>query len=192
MADRTRPRSTLEGAVSTVTFSGSAGSVPLAKSPHLLPSCGGGRRQAGFSLLEVVVAFAILALSLGLLMQVFSRALSTTALSGDYSRATTLAQSHLDAVGVDIPLEPGSYSGEPEDGLSWQVLIEPYELGDIGWEPAVDSFLVTAVISWGEGGNRHRRISLSTLRLASPSDLPGLTSIGESVRAEARQDAEHP
>jgi general secretion pathway protein I len=192
MADRTRPGSTLEGAVSAVTFSGSEGSVSLPESPHLLPSRGGGRRQAGFSLLEVVVAFAILALSLGLLMQLFSRALSTTALSGDYSRAATLAQSRLDAVGVDIPLEPGSYSGEPEDGLSWQVLIEPYELGDLTWEPTLDSFLVTVVISWGEASNRHRRIGLSTLRLASPGDSPGLTSRGESVRRESRRDADQP
>jgi len=88
----------------------------------------GGCTQGGFSLLEVVVAFAILALSLGLLIQIFSRALQTTTLSGDYSRAATLAQAHIEAVGIDIPLEPGSYGGDAQDGFSWQVSIAPYEL----------------------------------------------------------------
>ena len=130
--------------------------------------------QGGFSLLEVVVAFAILALSLGLLIQVFSRALNTTALSGDYSRAATLAQARLDAVGVDVPLEPGSYSGEPEDGFSWQVFIEPYEPEDLPWELPLASFLVTSVISWDNGGGKQRGISLTTLRLGEDSAFAGL------------------
>jgi general secretion pathway protein I len=131
-------------------------------------------RQRGFSLLEVVVAFAILALSLGVLIQVFSRALNTTALSGTYSRAATLAEARLNSVGIEIPLEPGSYSGEPESGFSWRVFIEPYEIEDSAWESVVESFRVTSVASWGEGSEEGRQVSLSTMRLASPSDLRGL------------------
>ena len=130
--------------------------------------------QGGFSLLEVVVAFAILALSLGLLIQLFSRALNTTALSGDYSRAATLAQARLDAVGVYVPLEPGSYSGEPEDGFSWQVFIEPYEPEGLPWELPLDSFLVTSVVSWDDGGGKQRETSLTTLRLGETSAFAGL------------------
>lgn len=135
-----------------------------------------GRRQGGFSLLEVVVAFAILALSLGILIQVFSRALNATALSGDYSRAATLAEARLNAIGVDIPLEPGSYTSDPEDGLSWKVFIEPYAPDDDAWEPMFDAFLVTSVISWDEGGGKRRQVSLSSLRLAPSSEPPGLGS----------------
>jgi len=95
MADRSRPYGLLESRVTSYPRSSSG------------PTCGG-CAQGGFSLLEVVVAFAILVLSLGLLIQIFSRALNTTVLSGDYSRAATLAQAHLNAEGIDIPLEPGS------------------------------------------------------------------------------------
>uniref|UniRef100_UPI0035939C60 type IV pilus modification PilV family protein n=1 Tax=Thiocapsa sp. TaxID=2024551 RepID=UPI0035939C60 len=49
--------------------------------------------QSGFSLLEVLVAFAILAVSLGVLMQIFSQATRTTLLSSQYSRAASLAES---------------------------------------------------------------------------------------------------
>ena len=63
---------------------------------------GASGRQAGFSLLEVLVAFAILALSLGVLLQIFSRAMSTTAVSGSYSRAAAMAEARLAEVGVTI------------------------------------------------------------------------------------------
>lgn len=134
------------------------------------------RAQRGFSLLEVLVAFAILALSLGLLIQIFAQALNTTALSGEYSRATTLAETHLNAVGIDIPLEPGNYDGEPENGLSWQVFIEPFEPDNDAWEPVLEAFLVTSVVSWDTGGDKRRRISLSSLRLGSPLHTAGLDS----------------
>ena len=127
-----------------------------------------GTFQAGFSLLEVVVAFAILALSLGLLIQVFSQAMNTTALSGTYSRAATLAEARLNSVGVEIDLEPGTHSGEPEEGLGWQVSIEPYDLGEVPWEPALEPLMVTALVFWEEALGR-RQIVLSTLRLADSS-----------------------
>jgi general secretion pathway protein I len=118
----------------------------------------------GFSLLEVMVAFAILALTLGLLIQVFSRAMNATALSATYSRAATLAEARLNAVGIDIPLAPGAYGGEPEDGLAWQVLIEPYDAVDTDWELPAQPYRITAVVSWDTAGGE-RQVTLSTLRL---------------------------
>jgi general secretion pathway protein I len=123
-----------------------------------------GGAQHGFSLLEVLVAFSVLALSLGLLIQVFSRALTSTALSATYSRATAVAESRLNAVGIDIPLEAGVHGGEPEDGLAWELLIEPYEIGDQLWELPAQPYLVTAVVTW-ETAQGERRIALTTLRL---------------------------
>ena len=154
-------------------------------SPHPRP----GRGQGGFSLLEVVVALAILALCLGLLIQIFSRALSTTALSGAYSRATTLAQARLDDVGLDIPLEPGSYSGEPEDGIAWEVQIAPYDLRGLPWEPTFDVFVVTSEVSWEGRNNKTRQISLSTLRFADSSGLRDLVPAGEPDRGTRRPGA---
>ncbi len=142
-----------------------------------------GAREAGFSLLEVVVAFAILALSLGLLIQVFSQAMNTTVLSGTYSRAATLAEARLNSVGVEIDLEPGTHSGEPEDGLGWQVSIEPYDPGELPWEPALEPLLVTAVVFWDDARGR-RQVSLSTLRLTDSSG-----DLGFSASPNAAQPA---
>lgn len=124
-------------------------------------------RQCGFSLLEVLVAFAVLALSLGVLMQVFSRAVNTTVLSAERSRAAALAEARLNAVGLDIPLALGTYTGDPEDGLDWEVFVSPYELGESAWESPFTPYVVTAVARWGEG-ERAREMSLTSLRLGEP------------------------
>jgi general secretion pathway protein I len=117
----------------------------------------------------VLVAFAILALSLGVLLQIFSRAMNTTALSETYSRAVSLAEAKLNSVGADIPLEEGVHSGDPEDGMDWIVNIEPYQLQDAtqAWvsdSPPAQPYLITAVASWPSNAGG-RRVVLRSIRL---------------------------
>ena len=125
--------------------------------------------QQGFSLLEVLVAFAILALSLGVLMQIFSRAMNATSVSETYSRAVALAEAKLNSVGADIPLEEGVHSGDPEDGMDWIVNIEPYQLQDptqawLGENPPAQPYLITAVAS-SPSISSARRVVLRSVRL---------------------------
>ena len=128
-------------------------------------------RQSGFSLLEVLVAFAILAVSLGVLMQIFSRGMLTTLAAAQYSRAASLAEARLAAVGSAIPLAAGATSGEPEDGFAWELSIVPTELTEEApglvlstQAPPVTPYRVTVTILW-QDGSRLRRLTLSTLRL---------------------------
>lgn len=133
-------------------------------------------RLGGFSLLEVLVAFAILAISLGVLLQIFSRSTTTTIATAQYSRAAALAQSRLAAVGSAIPLKEGTASGEPEDGFAWELGMTPVVLGEepvtpglSSSEPAVRAYRVTVTVLWPDG-RRVRRLTLSTLRLGGPVD----------------------
>jgi len=143
-------------------FSGPAPQKPtegLLRQPH---------GEEGFTLLEVLVAFAVLALTMGVLVEVFSQAIGNTIQSGAYSRAAALAEARLGAVGTDIPLQAGTYNGPPEDGMAWQVVIAPYDLGESGWQAPLQPYLVTATAGWGESDHT-REVSLSTLRLGAPA-----------------------
>ncbi len=126
--------------------------------------------QAGFSLLEVLVAFAVLAVSLGVLMQIFSRSTLTTITMSQYSRAVALAEARLAAVGSAIPLREGSVSGAPEDGFAWEQGIVQVQLADTqdtglsATVPTVLTYRVTVTVLW-QDAKRARRLALSTLRL---------------------------
>jgi general secretion pathway protein I len=107
------------------------------------------------------------------LLQIFQRAMSTTAVSADYSRIVALAEAKLAAVGADIPLEEGVHTGEPEDGMDWVVSIEPYQPeGWLGEDPApqLQPYRVTAVAALPTLGGT-RQVTLRSLRLGTSFDV---------------------
>ncbi|MCP8899364.1 prepilin-type N-terminal cleavage/methylation domain-containing protein [Gilvimarinus xylanilyticus] len=81
-------------------------------------------RQIGFSLLEMVVAVAILGISLGMLYQAAGGATRSISTTEDYAYAVTMAQSLLANYSVVDP-EGVSASGSTEDGYRWQVSTKP-------------------------------------------------------------------
>lgn len=139
-------------------------------------------RQRGFSLLEVLVAFAILALTLGVLMNIFARASRAAVLSGQYSQAAALAESKLNALGTELPLEEGTLTGEPENGFAWEITVIPIELEqeittDLATtvEPTITPYRLTATVLWQDGAQA-RRVTFVTLRFAATADVAQLES----------------
>src|SRR5688572_25301296 len=80
---------------------------------------GHGRSQRGFTLLEAIVALAILGMSLGLLYRVAGGAIRTVGEARQISRAALVAESVLQLRGA-VP--PGGWvdSGR-SSGFAWQV-----------------------------------------------------------------------
>lgn len=96
----------------------------------MLPSSadtGAQGRARGFSLLEVLVAFVVLALTLAVIMRIFSQGLSRVSDSEYHARAVMLAESKLAELGAGIPLEEGEVSGDSKDALHWRVRLAAYD-----------------------------------------------------------------
>ncbi len=125
--------------------------------------------QAGFSLLEILVAFAVLALTLGVLLRIFGGGTRTAATVDEYTRALTLGESLLTTVGVTIPLQPGETEGDIDEHYHWRLQIDPYPVSpellvtEARVPPPIQPWWLELSIEWGDADER-RSFHLQTLR----------------------------
>lgn len=89
------------------------------------------RYQAGASLLEVLVAFALLALSLTALIPALSGLTTGLSESRRAWAASEFAVSLLDRVGTDLPLEESTERGLYRSRWDWSIRMVPYTAPDI-------------------------------------------------------------
>lgn len=128
-----------------------------------------GRRQSGFTLIEILVAFTVATLLLGALYQIFSTGLRSASLAGDYSNAVLLAESTLEGFGVEEALVAGESHDRVDRRYQRHVAIRPRpDLLSQGLaRSAVTPYEVEVSITW-QSGRRPRSVSLSTIRLGRP------------------------
>jgi general secretion pathway protein I len=88
----------------------------------------------GFSLIEMVAAFLVFALGVGVLMQILATSMHSARRSSEYTLAALWAQSLLDTVGVGAPIQPGQSSGDFDENYAWQLNIQQVDPGAV--EPA--------------------------------------------------------
>jgi len=122
-------------------------------------------RQSGFSLLEVLVAFAILSMSLGGLYQAFSNSLRNVGVSGDYSRAMIIAEARLAEAMAQVPVNEGSDQGEVENRYRWQTMVRRYEVADEEADSKLIPYQVHVEVNWLDGKHT-RQYEITTLRLS--------------------------
>lgn len=124
-------------------------------------------RQAGFSLLEVLVAFSVLALMLGVLMQTLSQSSRNVAISTAYSKALTLAESKLAEAGAYGPLDAATYGDALEGEFEWEITASPIATAPAG-SSGLLPYHVRVVVAWGTEAQR-RSVELDTIKLARGS-----------------------
>ncbi|MDR0479685.1 MAG: prepilin-type N-terminal cleavage/methylation domain-containing protein [Burkholderiaceae bacterium] len=130
--------------------------------------------QRGFSLLEILVAFTIAALALGMIYQVMGNDARQTGGLAQRQRALALAQSLLAAYTVAPPQDVHD-SGESA-GYGWRIDSAPYPTPANSSNPqAPHLHELRAQVSWGN--DAARSIELRTLR---PERLPPPGSLGNA------------
>jgi len=123
---------------------------------------GGDARERGFSLLEILVAFVILALVLGGVLRVFAGGLNSLDLQAGYARAAKLAEARLVEAGRSEPLAAGVTAGEWGD-YRWQRRATPTTLGREELPLPGELFEVQVTVAWAQG-RRERTFTLTSLR----------------------------
>ena len=140
---------------------------------------GAPRGARGYTLIEVIVAFAILALALTLLLGTLSGAARQVRNADLAGRAALHAQSLLAQLGVGAPLLPGRQEGDFEGGrYHWTLAIEPYRdparPPAVLLDPAAPQLLqLSLLVQWGQG-EQARQLSLQSLRLVTPTAQEGV------------------
>jgi general secretion pathway protein I len=136
----------------------------------------------GFTLLEVMVSLAILAVGLVAVMQLFSSSLRNAKISQDYTNAVFAARQKLEEILVENKdFDKYEDSGEFEDlpGYSWFITSELYEPEETssdmryslqpseedGQEPISDTYVVTMTVTWKPSGQKGKSFVISTLKL---------------------------
>ncbi|WP_010324235.1 type IV pilus modification PilV family protein [Marinobacterium stanieri] len=124
--------------------------------------------SAGFTLLEVLVAFVVLAAVLGVILRINAQVLEGTHRVSERQLALMLAQSQLDRVLANAELEPGQLRGDLTiPGYRWELDVFPLQAAE--QVPDAERLRVTPYqidlhVYWAE----QQHLMLSTLRLGRP------------------------
>lgn len=136
---------------------------------------GGQSAQRGFTLLEVMLAFVIFALSFATVLEILAGSMGGIRRASDDTQVALLAQSLIDQVGIEIPLEESRFEGEEMERYRWSMEIGLYmpaeedtytlELAELS---GVALYQVTLDVEWDAGrGSRNARFNTIRSVIAS-------------------------
>jgi general secretion pathway protein I len=119
----------------------------------------------GFTLLELLLAFVVFTLSFATVLEILSGSMRNTVRARQYSEAALTAQSVMDQVGLEIPLEAGAVIEDVSGDYEWSLQI--YNYADMGENPqsvelaeltGIELLQVDLQVSWGEPPRRQSRM----------------------------------
>lgn len=122
--------------------------------------------QQGFSLLETLVAFAILSLVLTVIFQIYASGSRSARLAHEYTQATIIAQSKLASAQTgDI----NTLSGVENGKYNWLLQQQAHDYSDVETGQYKQSFIsydISVTVDWKSAG-KQRKVQLDTVRLAN-------------------------
>ncbi len=133
--------------------------------PYLSPAAQGLRRTTrGFSLLEMIVATAILGIAIIGLMTLTTTVLANAARIREYDRAAMLARTKMNQLLVEEPLPLGrNLTGTYESGLGWEARVEPFFVPPTP-QPGRTMLVRIRLTVWWDSDGRRKRLKLESFR----------------------------
>jgi general secretion pathway protein I len=131
------------------------------------------RGESGFTLIEVVVAFVLLALVLSVSFEIFSTGMARASDLDDRARALVVAQSRLAATGAEEALKEGVASGESDDPrFQWTTTVRRADDASMSADGSVPSsayalYRIDVHVAWRGVDSRDHAMDLSTLQVAA-------------------------
>ena len=120
--------------------------------------------ERGFTLVEVLVAFTIAALSLALLARAAVDGVGNAHLAARYQEALARARSHL--AGLPSPPTAGDFQGDEGNGFHWHLRVVPGARETTRQNQPITLYDIAISISWDDG-DRKRVVQLDTERAAT-------------------------
>ncbi len=122
--------------------------------------------QSGFSLLEVLVAFSLFAVSFSILLQIYSKGASSARLSDEYATAVIIAQSSMAHIGIETFPDTGLHE---ESNGEYQISINIRESDDddgnyFQKEKTFSKPDILLNVSWQHKGKSHS-IQMNSMKL---------------------------
>lgn len=126
----------------------------------------------GFTLLEVIIAFVIMALIIGATFDTFSTGFRQAAITDQYAGAVIRAESRLALIGQTEPLAVGVKTGQIDKHYTWRTEITPVVQENQDTQAPVAEegspfrlYAVVVSVFWQEAGDT-REVTLRSLRLS--------------------------
>ncbi len=120
-------------------------------------------RRSGFTLLEILVAIAILGIAVTVVLQLFSANLRAISTSGDYVSAVTKAEAKMREILSDDKLSEKSLSETTDDGYKIDVSINDV-LKERTDNLNVGLLEIALTIHWTRG-TKERSLTLRTMKV---------------------------
>lgn len=134
------------------------------------------RSQAGFTLLEVLLAVVIMGVSLTTILLQFQTALHAGSISQERTNAVIYAKEKLESLKIEDGLSESSQSGVLESGYEWETEVSLYEYEeedqeeDISYEDLRhETYKLRATVKWNSGINK-RQVELITLKTVTRNE----------------------
>ncbi len=125
------------------------------------------RFAKGFTLIEVVIALAILGVGLTVIIELFSGGLRLGRASVEYTKAVNFARMKMEEIAIKPNIQEGTDEGEFDPTYRWQVEIKKMDLlsaqKDRDLNPPVELFQVKVNVLW-KSGSKERSAIFETYR----------------------------